>query len=241
MAHGVISLSEWRKGRQARIAEDTFGPNPCRGACFENEETGERIYFLCDSPRCVHCGPRKASLLWHHLQTRFGGSAHVAHIRSDSYRAVTSNIRKRRERDGVNYQYAAMDLGNGDFLVVSDCDLQGFDQMALAAIKKRFLTAYQTVRRGLRKSWEIGSVTLSHKSVRKSVTTLWKAIYGKAREYDTEPWMDPTDAEKHRIKRERWLNREATNEWYRQHHQGSTNQRSKNVDRSPQTLPTPWN
>lgn len=222
----LISHDNWKRNRDITgTLEDTFGPNPCNGLCFQNEETGERVYRLCDSPRCKDCGPRKAALLWHHLTTQFGDQAYIATVPAADYKKTTALIRQNRIRHGVDYQYAAVDLGDDTLLLVTNCPLDGAHRYQVSSIKKRFLSAYQTVRRALRKSWEIGSVTLSHWGSRKSVTEVWKAIFGKAREYDSEPWMDPSAAERARLKEEKRRARLSRDLWYRRHH-GSDSRKS---------------
>lgn len=153
-----------------QLNDDTFGPNPCNRTVVVDTQTGTGFTTLCDSPRCEHCGPRKAKLLWDGITGTFGAQANLYTVTDDlEYRRLRDRIRKHRQTHGVPAQYVSWHIGNGTRLLLTDVDLTGGQRVMLAKIKKGLLEAYQQGRAALRKTWDIASVTLFHKRQRKSV------------------------------------------------------------------------
>ena len=168
--------------------EDTFGPNPCKRTLFLNSETGEYAQTLCDSPRCPDCGPLKAKLLWEAVTT-LGDQVTLVICQDDKdYKQVRDRIRKARQRHNTDYQYASW--YDGGRFVITDAPLDG-ERIQLAQIKKRLMTIYKWGEAKLRKSWHMGSVTLSPRSNRKSGTSsAWKYFRKAGYTIDPGTWSD---------------------------------------------------
>ena len=170
------------------LLDATFGPNPCQNLTFTNENTGDMFSTLCDSPRCPHCGPRKAALLWNGILQLLGGQCTAIAIKDDHhYKQLRDTLRKRRQR-GAEVHYLSFATEDGQRLLLTNEHLDGSRRIQTASLKKAIVGLYQKGKAQLRKSWsEAWRVTLSHRSnTRKSVTSGWKSNYQPVVRYTWE-------------------------------------------------------
>jgi hypothetical protein len=171
-------LSNWLHETNKELAredrrketEERFGPNPCTNLRFLDDDY-EVHTTQCNRPRCPDCGPRKSSLLWTHLEDTFDPQVNLYAVETeDDYQRLVTRIRVHRHRTGESVEYASWRIDNTTRILITNLDLNGGSRVQLASLKKRATEAYQRGFARLRKSWNIGSVTLLRKSFTESVT-----------------------------------------------------------------------
>lgn len=142
--------------------------NPCQRDQFYAEGTNELVTQLCNSPRCEDCGPLKVAQLFAGIEGM--GLLTILHIGTpERYTQVRDCIRKHRERDGTQYQYLSWAEADDRWLVTNDPGIEGLPT-TLGTIRAQLKSLYLMGKAGLRKSWDIASVTLSTFLTRQSVT-----------------------------------------------------------------------
>jgi len=168
------ALKDQQTSRNIDLIEDTFGPNPCTNLMFQ-DEAGAKHLTQCDSPRCPNCGLRKAAQLWQHVTSTFGPQATLYTITDDDdYTRLRDRIRQHKHRTGVEVHYISWNIGQGNRLLFTDADLDNAPAPTqTAAIKASLIDHYRRGVAALRKTWNIGTVTLSRSRLQ------WESVTGK--------------------------------------------------------------
>ncbi len=181
--------------------EDTFGPNPCQHLRMVNQETGERIEHLCDTKRCVHCGPRKQMTIQLQMEATFGKYCYITTFdnREDLDRAIRK-IKKIAQRDGQQHPYQSVGDTTLGWILVSDIPPgTGQGLKTLSDWMRRILERYHNAAQRIRRSYSLGRVSLVSLRVGRGTRdkpSIWQVMtrrWALVRAVEDDNWDDMRD------------------------------------------------
>ncbi len=160
--------------------EDTFGPNPCKRIKLVNKATGETMRMLCNTKRCIHCGPRKQALIQFQLY-ELGEYAYISSGENiEDINRCLEKIKKRARAAGVEYIYQIVGDDSLGYILVSDVKIT--EQQTLNKLDswmRRILDRYHDAGRRIRRSRALGRVSLIR-------------LYRKSKSGNPSPWYIET-------------------------------------------------
>ena len=153
--------------------EDTLGPNNCQALRLVHSDTQDEILGICDSKRCLDCGPRKQMAISLQMNA-MGPSAFHGRVEpewdpeTETMRAdltevdrALEKLKKQKQRQGQDFTYQVTGDAIMGYQVISTVRLWTGQQLTkLSKVKKAILNAYHTASERIRRSQALGRVSL---------------------------------------------------------------------------------